>query len=302
LLRKGTSPMPKNIIIKFDPGIPARFKEWFGPPAVLTAEDLQIHNRILSGLFHDVNPQDFIGCMFIEELASLHSERLSLRRGKSNLIRKAHNEKFERQERELLQDAERRKEEIRHRNQTFEPRYPGAHDAKTETKITIERKIREAKMNKRLAEIDAETNKKLAELQKLKDDPIDEAACFDQWIDAVERIDKRLEVVERNILVTQKLLHEHRTGLGQRLRQSLEEVVDVEFVERPAPAGEEAVAREQAPANPEVNKESTGPMAASSVSELSSPTSAKVDGSAPFQVDAPAAAALPPSSGPTEQQ
>jgi hypothetical protein len=306
LLSKGTSLMSKTNIIKFDPAIPARFKDWFGPPAVLTAEDLQIHNRILSGLFHDVKPQDFIECMFIEELAALHSERLSLRRRRCNVIRKAHNEKFEPLERELLQDAERRKKELREElafdktlaaNSRFHPR-----GTQPQTQFAIEQEMNEAKTNKRLSEIDVETNKKLAELQKLKDGPIDEAACFDQWIDAVERIDKRLEVVERDILVTQKLLDEHRTGLGQRLRQSPEEVVDVEFAEGPASAGEEAVVREQAPANHEVNKESTGPMMASSVSELSSPMSAKVNGNAPIQLDAPAAAALPPSSGPTEQQ
>jgi len=43
-----------------------------------------------------------------------------------------------------------------------------------------------------LAEIDAETNKRLAELQKAKDGPIDEAASFDKWIDAAERIDEEL--------------------------------------------------------------------------------------------------------------
>jgi hypothetical protein len=101
--------MSKHNIIKFDPTVPTKFAGWFGPPAVLTAEDLHIHNRILSGLFHDVKPQDFIECMLIEELAHLLSERQSLRRLRSNLIRQAHNEKFERLERELLQDAERRR-------------------------------------------------------------------------------------------------------------------------------------------------------------------------------------------------
>jgi hypothetical protein len=297
--------MSKHNIIKFDPTVPTKFAGWFGPPAVLTAEDLQIHNRILSGLFHNVKPQDFIECMLIEELAHLLSERQSLRRLRSNLIRQAHNEKFERLERELLQDAERRKAEIRRINDIFGPktRHPEGRDRLTDMKFAIECEINEAKLDKKLAAIDAETNQKLAELQKAKDAaPIDEAATFDRWIDAVERVEKRMEVVERTILITQKLLDEHRTGLGQRLRQAAEEIVDVEFTERPAPAGEEAVAPEEAPANPLVNKEPMGPMTTSSVSELPSPTSAKVDGSAPIQLDAPAAAALPPSGGPTEQQ
>jgi hypothetical protein len=295
--------MPNTKISKFDPDIPTQFREWFGTPAVLTADDQRLYDQALCGVFNDVRPKGFIPCMLIEELAHLLSERSSLRRLRSNLIRRAHNEKFEPMERELLQDAERRKGDIRRVHNIFGPRTrrPGGRDPLTDTKFATECEISEAKLNEDLAAIDAETNQKLAELQKAKDAaPIDEAATFDRWIDAVERVEKRMEVVERNILITQKLLDEHRTGLGQRLRASAEEIVDVEFAERPA--GEEAIARAEAPRNTEVKKESRGPMTASSVSELSSPTSAKANGGEAIQLDAPAAAARPPSSGPTEQQ
>jgi hypothetical protein len=233
--------------------------------------------------------------MLVQDLAHLLSERSSLRRLRSNLIRRAHNEKFERLERELLQDAERRKGDIRR-----ESRRPGR-DPLTDTKFAIECEISEAKLNKDIAAVDAEINPKLAELQKAKDAaPIDEAPTFDRWIDAVERVEKRMEVVERNILITQKLLDEHRSGLEQRLHQSAEEIVDVEFAERPA--GGEAVAQAEGPGNTEIKKESRAAMTASSVSELSSSTSAEANGGRPIQFDVPAAAALPPSSGPTEQQ
>ena len=39
-----------------------------------------------------------------------------------------------------------------------------------------------------MAEIDAETNEKLAEVQKAKEAPIDEAAYFDQWMDKEESV------------------------------------------------------------------------------------------------------------------
>jgi hypothetical protein len=292
--------MSNKKLIKFDPAIPAQFKNWFGAPTVLTAEDLQIHNRILCGIFHDVRPDDFNAWILIDELANLVCERLSLRRRRVNVIRKAHNERFERQELELRQDAERRKRELR---QIFEPRmgYPSGRDLQTQSRLLVELEINEAKANKELAEIDAEMNTKLAELQKAKDGPIDETACFDQWIGPVERIEERMEVVERNILITQKLLDDHRAGLGQRLGQA-DEIVDVEFTEKPAPAREEAVARPESPCNTEVSKALTEPMTASNVAEFTSPASGQTNGGAPAQLDGHVASAPPPSSGPTEQQ
>jgi hypothetical protein len=294
--------MSNNKIIKFDPTIPAQFKDWFGPPAVLTAEDLQIHDRILCGLFHDVRPQGLIEYMFIDDLAYNVCLRLALRRRRDKVIRHANNEKFERQKRELLQDAERRKVEIRRLDTMFEPRYPGARDAKTQTRIAIEREIQEAKTNKRLAEIDAETNNKLAELQKAKDDPFDEVETFDQWIDAVERIEEELAVADQNFRITLKLLDEHRTGLGQRFRQVADEVVDVEFTEEQAPAREGAVASAEAAFNTAVSKASAQPTTASSVAELPAPASSQTNGGAHARLQALAEPAPAPERGRTEQQ
>jgi len=264
--------MPQYPIIKFDPTVPAKFADWFGPPAVLTAEDLEIHDRMLCGLFHNVRPQDFLEFIHTHALAYNFCLRLALRRRRDKVIHHTNNEKFEREKRDLLQDAERRKEEIRRFNKMYEPRCPEADDAKTQTRFAIEREIHEAKMNKRLAEVDAETNQKLAELQKSKDEPFDEAATFDQWIDAAERIDDELAMVEQNIRITLKLLDEHRTGLGQRLRQVADEIVDVELAEESAPAYEEAVGAQSA-SGTEGRKGSTGPVTVSSVIELPSPAS-----------------------------
>jgi hypothetical protein len=108
-------------IIKFDPAIPVQFAEWFGQSALLTADDQRIHDRILCALFHDYRPQDFNTLILIQDLASLVCELLGLRRLRTNLIRKAHNQKFELQEGELLKDTERRKQEVRHMHHVFGP-------------------------------------------------------------------------------------------------------------------------------------------------------------------------------------
>jgi hypothetical protein len=295
--------MSKHNIIKFDPAVPAKFADWFGAPAVLTDEELQIYNKMLCGVYHDVKPQDFIELSLVEDYAYNLFRRLRSRRRQANVRRQVHNEKFERQERELLQDAERRKQEVRRLYDVYGPtrHHSGGRNPLIDEKFAIELEINERRMKKQLAEIDAETNEKLAKLQKTKEAPIDEAAYFDQWIDKEERINEELAQVDQNIRITLKLLDEHRTGLGQRLRQVTDEIVDVEFAEIPASSGE-SVAEADALANTEVKEESTGAMMAPTLAELPASASAKTNGGALTKLDAPATLAPPPSSGPAEQR
>jgi hypothetical protein len=289
--------MSKHNIIKFDPTVPAKFAAWFGPPAVLSDEELQIYNKMLCGVYHDVKPQGFIECTLVEDYAYNLFRCLRLRRRLANVRRQVHNERFEREERELLQEGERRKQEIRRLFDLEGPigRRSGGRDPLLDTKYLIELEMNELRMKKQLAEIDAETNERLAKLQKAKDAPIDEAASFDQWIDKVERINHELAQVEQNIRITLKLLDEHRTGLGQRLRQVPDEIVDVEFAEIPALAREEAVAHADAAANAEAKEASIATTIALSLAELPAPGSVKNEG-APTKLDAPATLAPPPSS------
>ena len=184
--------MSKHPIVKFDPTVPAKFADWFGPPAVPTAEDRQIHDRILCGLFNNVRPQDFLECLHTQELAYNFWRRLALRCLRDKVIRHANNEKFERLERELLADAERRKQEPRSTLALDKALESWGRHRQPQPRLAIEQEKMATETNKRLAEIDAETNKRLAELQKAKDGPIDEAASFDKWIDAAERIDEEL--------------------------------------------------------------------------------------------------------------
>jgi hypothetical protein len=294
--------MSKHNIIKFDPTVPAKFADWFGPPA-LTNEELQIYKNMLCGVCNDVKPQGFIELTLVEDLAYNLLRRLQLRGRKANVRRQVHNQKFEQQERELVRDGERRKEEIRRLFDVRGPlRRPNGRDPLTDTKLMIELEINEDRLKKQLAEIDAETNVKLAKVQKAKEAPIDEAACFDQWIDKEERIDEQLVQVDHNIRITLKLLDEHRTGLGQRLRQVADEIVDGEFAEVETPAREEAAAGAESACSTKTSTTTTEPTTPSSVAESPLPASVKANGGGLTNLDAPAASVPPPHSSPAEQQ
>jgi hypothetical protein len=297
--------MSKHNIIKFDPTVLAKFADWFGPPAVLTNEKLQIYKNMLCGVYNDVKPQGFIECTLVEDLAYNLFRRLQLRERKANVRRQVHNEKFERQERELVQDAERRKQEVRRIFDVYGPvrRHPGGRDPLTDTKFAIELEINEHRMKKQLAEIDAETKEKLAEVQKAKEAPIDEAAYFDQWIGKEERINEEEAQVEQNIRITFKLLDEHRTGLGQRLRQVADEIVEGEFAEVVAPAREEAADRAESACSTKTTTALTEPTTTpSTVAEFPLPALVKTNGGGLTNLDAPAASVPPPRSSPAEQR
>jgi hypothetical protein len=295
--------MSENKIIQFNPNIPAQFKDWFSASAGLSAEDRQIHDRILAGLCNTVRPRDPFECIHISDLTYNLCRRLYLQRLRESVIRDAHNKQFEQQERVIRQDGERRKFELR-RLYEFPPwrRHPSGRDPLEDTKFAMECEINEKKLKLKLTEIDAETDKKLGEVQKLKDGPVDEARWFDLWIDKVERIEKQLEEVEHNIRMAYRLLSEHRAGLGQHLRGVAEEVVDAEYAEAAAPAREGAVEQPELVDGTEVGTVVTEPTTASAVAELPSPTSQQTNGDTPAQSAAPAAAALPRSSPPTEQE
>jgi hypothetical protein len=290
--------MSKHLITKFDPTVPAKFADWFGPPALLTAEDRQIHDRILAGLFHDVRPQDLFECMFIHDLAYNICQRLALRRRRDNVIRHANNQRFERLEREILSDAERRKQETCNADALDKALESWRQPRQPQTQLAIEQEKQAA----RLAEIDAETDKRLAELKKAKEGPIDEAASFDQWIDEVERIDEERAVVEQNIRITLKGLDEHRTGLGSRLRQVTDEIVDGEFAEVVAPAREEATDRAESARSTKTTTILAEPTTPSTVEELPLSAPVKTNGGELTNLDAPAASVPPPPSSPAERQ
>jgi hypothetical protein len=140
-------------------------------------------------------------------------------------------------------------------------------------------------------------------VQKAKEAPIDEAACFDQWIDKEERIDGQLAEVDRNIRITLKLLDEHRTGLGQRLRQVADEIVDGEFAEVETPAREEAAdGAESACSTKTTSTTLTEPMTPSTVAEFPLPAAVKTNGGGLTELDTPPASMPPPHSSPAEQQ
>jgi hypothetical protein len=225
-------------LTKFNANIAAEFKTVFGPPPVHKTADENIYDAILYRLAKDIGPRDFIEQIFLRDLADHVHETQWLRRLRTKLIRQAHKEKFQEFARQVIAGAELRKESLRKGDDPgsfFRLKSHGPDPNKRDPEA-------EAALNAEIEKIDAETKKTLVELQKAEDGPTDEAALFEKWIGPYELVERRLAVAEQNLRTTLKLLDEHRHGLGQRLRQVADEIVDVEFDEEPEPAREDPVA------------------------------------------------------------
>jgi hypothetical protein len=85
------------------------------------------------------------------------------------------------------------------------------------------------------------TEEKLSQLRAAAEGPFDEAYVFLGWIGHYERVQTLLAAADDKLRDTLKLLDDYRHGLGQRVRQIADEIVDVEL-ERPLEAREPQVA------------------------------------------------------------
>jgi hypothetical protein len=92
-----------------------------------------------------------------------------------------------------------------------------------------------------LGEKSSVTDESLSQLRAAGEGPFDEAYVFLGWIGHYERVQSLLAAADDKLGDTLKLLDEYRHGLGQRVRQIADEIVDAEL-ERPLEAREPQVA------------------------------------------------------------
>ena len=238
--------MAKKIIAALK--VAGEFNNLFGPPPLLKAEDIVIYATILAGLAQDEKPRSFIARILLRDVADLVYQRLWLGRLAPRLIRQAHKNRLQVSAEISQVEADQFKKTIHYnydRLSSAKPKadVPNADKSKSEAekakpepdKININ-KIDIEKID---ATIDAFMKKKLTELKKAEDGPVDEAALFRGWIESYEQVQRLLSAVDKRLSDTLKLLDEYRYGLGQRVRQVADEIVDVEFAEAPLAAREQ---------------------------------------------------------------
>ena len=225
--------MSKKALIDFNSTSAAQFRELFGPPPVLKAEDEKNYEAILCGLARDVRPQNLIEQILVRDLADSVYETQWLRRLRNGVVKQAHKDKLQQRRYEVAAAAELRKRSLRGGTE------PASFFTEVNQKaggLDADKHAPEAKaIDAEIGKIDAEAQEMLAELEKAEHGPVDEAALFQSWIGPYEQVERRLAAAMEQFRTTLEQLDEHRRGLGQRLRQVVDEIVDVEYEEDPAP-------------------------------------------------------------------
>jgi hypothetical protein len=226
--------MAKKEVINVTPRAAAEFKKLFGPPPLLNPEDSKIYDAILNGLAEDEKPRSFIARILLRDVADLVYQRLWLAGLATRLISQAHKQRIRGWADHYTNDAYSRKLRLRAGSSKLELK-PGipADGAGSEAEKALEAEI---------DKIDVETAEKLTNLVKAAKGPVDGANVFLDWISHYERVQSLLAAVDKRFRDTLNLLDDYRQGLGQRVRQVADEIVDVEFEECPLPAREQQVA------------------------------------------------------------
>jgi hypothetical protein len=221
--------MAKKQVTNATANIAAEFTKLFGPPPLFKTEDNAIYNAILEGLAQDEKPRSFIARILVRDVADLVYQRLWLGGLGTRLIRQAHKEKLEVSAEIAKTEVDRLKKALL---SSVKPKtdVPNAEKSESDAEKAVKAKI---------DGIDAVLKEHLTQLRKAEDGPVDDAALFRIWIERYERVQSLIAAVDKKFSDTLKLLDEYRHGLGQRVRQVADEIVDAEFVEDPLAACEQ---------------------------------------------------------------
>jgi hypothetical protein len=228
--------MPTDAVTKLNRNIPAKYKTPFGSPPLHDIEDQKIYDAILCGLAQDIRPQDCIERILLRDLADHVYEIQWLRRLKHRVIRQAHREEMVRRAKAVIAAADVRKITLRNQSEAASAPTKPKVDVPDANKPALDA---EMALKAEIEKIDAETRQKLAKLQEAEDGPIDEAALLRNWIAPHDLVDSRLTVTESKFRATLEQFDEHRSGLGQHLRQRAEKIIDIEPAEDLTPARED---------------------------------------------------------------
>jgi hypothetical protein len=206
-------------------------RKLLGPPPVLKAEDAKTHEQIFSLFGEAVKPQDTIEWMFVRDLTDHRLEIHHLRGLKTGLIKQAHVKKLQQEAHDIFLVYSSRTRSF-HSQIDVDLEYEIKELRCDAAKVKEETERLKARAKEK---IDVETKKNNAEAAaKVKEverrlDQVDEAAVFGDWIGCYEQVDRRLDAAERRFEVVLRQLDDHRHGLGQRLREASDTIIEGEF-------------------------------------------------------------------------
>jgi hypothetical protein len=251
--------MPNNGTTTFT--IPPDIREMLGPAPVLSAAEAEAYEQMILPRFAQaVRPQDWIEWFSVKDLADARLEMSRWRILKNRLMEEGSKAKVAREtagiqarlvsetwgvcvtsrsvfspagideKAEAGEDKKVEAGESAERGEKADPTNKVEADSGlVEPDKSLEAE-RELKLKAEVAKLIEENAKKLAlQANSLSGD--DHAGSFQDWITAYERADRLQTQAERRFNDALELLDRHRAGLGLRLRQASDDIVDGEYKE-----------------------------------------------------------------------
>src|SRR5262249_20332945 len=160
-------------------------------------------------------PRCFIARILVRDVADLVYQRLWLRRTGTRLIWAAQQQRIRVLADNIKSDARQRQQILREKSSKLQSMPESDSEAENALEAEID-------------QIGAEEAAKLNRLAKALKGPAEEGVLFADWIGHYERLQSLLEVVDKKFTNALKRLDEYRDGLGQRVRQVADEIIDVQ--------------------------------------------------------------------------
>jgi hypothetical protein len=198
--------------------LPASVRWLCGDPPVLSSEKRKDYEALFSGMADSVKPTDSVEWIWLRDIVDHTWEIRRLRRFKCLLIEVG----------------------IVHQHPTQHP-FP-RHNAKPERKVSdlevarriafiLDRGARLVQLENNKKEEEASEKPKRARKPKKRPSEADAVQAFRQCINDYQTIDRLLSSAEDRRNAVLREIDRRRDGLGQRLRQSSDDVIDAEFSE-----------------------------------------------------------------------
>ncbi len=226
--------MPKKELVRSEADVSTEIREMMGEPPVLATEDTEAYEDMFARFAAAMHPKDFIEWMFVQDLTDARWEIQRYRVLKALVIQEAQKEKVKRLAGVCEVSFTTQAWGLRAARSGLAPVQAETGDkSKDETeKLKAES---EKKFQADAAKLMYETAKKLELLHKPATNA-DYAGALADWILPYQQVDRLQSAAEKRFESVLEQLDHHRVGLGLRLRQVSDEIVDGEFEEAPAVA------------------------------------------------------------------
>jgi hypothetical protein len=240
----------KELTIGGNIDISAEFLELFGSPPLLTSGEHKLYHTILELFAKKVQPRDVIERIYVRDAAYKQVEIHRYERVTTETILQARKELLERTENKIDFELSEAVQRTRTEHQT---QLNGEIAALKGDADHVGNEVKRLKaefeklLNLQVAELTHHAQCRSEDLEQQLAAGAEDAALFDEWIEPNERCASLLAAARNAFAKILRELDEYRHGLGERLRDAADKVIEGDYEETDASVNKVEVPAVEAP-------------------------------------------------------